>query len=225
MTTDLQEAFREAARREFAMVPNESELDYTFSPGFQRKMQRIIRAQVHGYWNMVNTMGKRIAIAAAIIVMLLTTAMAIKPVRERVITFFIEVYEDFFEIRFGTEQKNDLDPVATSMTRYALTFVPDGYIEIDCLELETIIHTTWQNSTGFRITLQQEPGTNEITLDNIEVQPIIINHNSLRILHQQFNDTSMFIWDNDNYIFYLTIYEDFSLEDVLSMIDSVVEKK
>ena len=107
----LQEAFREAAGREFAMVPAESELDYRFSRRFERSMRRIIHAQVHGYWMMVNTAAKRAAVAAAIILLLLTSALAIKPIRERVIQFFVEVYEDYFEIRFGREEKDEVTKV------------------------------------------------------------------------------------------------------------------
>ena len=122
--SNLQEAFREAARREFAAVPDETELDYVFSRKFERRMRRIIRAQVHGYWHMVNTLGKRIAIAAAILVMLLTSVMAIKPIRERVIKFFIEVYEDYFEITFGSNTSGDLDPAPKDMPKYTFSKLP-----------------------------------------------------------------------------------------------------
>jgi len=104
----LQEAFREAARREFAMIPDEEEIEYSFSSKFLRKMRGLLRAEAYGYWKYVNTAAKRVAIAVAIIVMLLTSAMAIKPIRERVIKFFVEVYEEYFEITFGKEDHRDI---------------------------------------------------------------------------------------------------------------------
>lgn len=221
MTTDLQEAFREAARREFAMVPDEIELDYTFSPVFQRRMQRIIRAQVHGYWNMVNTVGKRIAIAAAIIVMLLTTAMAIKSIRDRVIKFFVEVYEEYFELRFGEEAKDDIDPTPRLMMQFTLTELPNGYEEIDRMEVDAIIWTHWRDKEGNSISLHQQPGTQEMTINQKEAELYSISHNGLTLLFGSTEDTNIFIWEQYDYIFTLTVHEGISMDWVLRMIDSI----
>lgn len=222
--TDLQEAFREAARREFAMVPDENELDYTFSPGFQRKMQRIIRAQVHGYWNMVNTLGKRIAIAAAIIVMLLTTAMAIKPIRERVIQFFVEVYEEYFSITFGEKESGDLYPVVEDITTYTLSQIPDGYKEVVSYQIDTILFTIWKNEDGQDILLSQGIGSQEITLDHTSDNLIIINHNDLLISHLVLAEANSFVWEQNGYVFQLMVSDNISLNETLEMIDSLTTK-
>jgi len=224
MTTDLQEAFREAARREFAMVPDENELDYAFSSGFQRKMQRIIRAQVHGYWNMVNTLGKRIAIAAAIIVMLLTTAMAIKPIRERVIKFFIEIYEEYYEIRFGENTKDDIDPNPPNMIRYTLSALPTDYYQEEFLETEHLLWTCWYNDDGLGISLKQELGTNEIILDNQGTPPQETYYGETSVIIQQQEEASVYIWRQDNYIFYLTCHESLQQKQVEQLITSLVIK-
>ena len=219
--TDLQEAFREAARREFAMVPDESELDYKFSPSFRRKMQRIIHAQIHGYWNMVNTLGKRIAIAAAIIVMLLTTAMAIKPVRERVIKFFIEVYEDCFEINFGMKEKGDIDPTPTSMLRYSFTNLPTGYREVSFIDSNHLLWTQWQDQLGNDIILQQELGTHEIIIDKKALNQIIIPHSDNEYIYHTHENTSLLIWKQDGYVFSMSVTADFSIEQMFTIIDSL----
>ena len=143
---ELREAFREAARREFAMVPAEEDLDYVFSNRFEQSMRRMIRAEAHGYWNLINTTAKRVAIAAAIILMLLSTAMAIKPIRERVIKFFVDVYEEYFEIHFGEEDSWDLPERTEPMVRYTLTQLPEGYVEVEFMELEHFLRTEWMNS-------------------------------------------------------------------------------
>lgn len=219
--TDLQEAFREAARREFSMVPDESELDYTFSPGFQRKMQRIILAQVHGYWNMVNTLGKRIAIAAAIIVMLLTTAMAIKPIRERVIQFFVKIYEEYFEITFGEEESGDLYSVVEPMTQYTLSWLPTGYSNTSTLETEVLVNTIWENNNGSIISLFQTPATNTLTVDHKNGNLSEIPHDNLSIRHQINNGASEFIWEQYGYIFQLTVHDNIPTDVILQMIVSL----
>ena len=221
MTTDLQEAFREAARREFAMVPDERELDYTFSPGFQRKMQRIIRAQVHGYWNMVNTLGKRIAIAAAIIMMLLTTAMAIKPIRERVINFFVEIYEEHLEITFGKREKGDLLASSQPMARYTLSWVPDGYYEAEVYEFDALLNTIWKIDGGQDISLYQGEGIQRITFDYSNNNLVEFMHGDFVISRLVLDKINTFIWEQHGYIFQLSISDDIPIDAVLRMIDSL----
>ena len=217
---ELREAFREAARREFAMVPTEEELGYVFSSRFEHKMRRMIRAEAHGYWNLINTTAKRVAIAAAIIIMLLSTAMAIKPIRERVIQFFVEVYEEYFEIRFGEEEKDDIDPTPQPMVRYTLTELPEGYEEVEFMELEHLMWTSWQNKEGSGISLLQEMGTHEIVVDN-KMELELIQYNDFTIAYQIEKGTTTYIWEQDGYVFYLTTYEDWELETVLDMITSI----
>ena len=216
--SELQEAFREAARREFAHVPAEEDLHWVFPRRFERRMRRIIRAQEYGYWNLVNTTAKRVAIAAAIIVMLLSTVMAIKPIRERVIKFFVDVYEEYFEIRFGEEEKDDLDPTPKPMVRYTLTELPEGYEEVRYNEYEHLLLTVWENGDGNRITLQQEHATQEIVLDNIDGEIDETFFKGLDISYQVNINSISLVWEQDEYVFYLTVHEDVEVEQVLSMI-------
>ena len=216
---DLREAFREAARREFAAVPPEAELDYTFSPRFERSMRRIIRAQAYGYWMLVNTAAKRVAIAAALLILLLTSVMAIKPVRERVIQFFIEVYEDYFEIHFGEEESWDLPERTEPMVRYTLTELPEGYEETNFIMFEHILWTEWKNPDGKTVTLQQESGTHEIITDN-DLPLSTLMYGDLVITKQSENGTDLYIWEENGYIFQLYIYGNLSEETVLQIINS-----
>lgn len=222
--SNLQEAFREAARREFAMVPEESELDHVFSLRFERKMRRIIRAQVHGYWMMVNTAAKRVAVAVAIIVTLLTSAMAIKPIRERVIKFFIDVYEDYFEIHFGEEKSWDLPERTEPMLPYTLTDLPDGYEETDFRVFDGLLWTEWTNESGNSIILKQEPGTNEITLDNKKDYMDRILVDDVTILVHDTLETKIYIWEYNEYTFYLSIHEEITTDATVRIIKSLVQK-
>ncbi len=221
--SELKEAFREAARREFAMVPPEAELHWVFSPRFERKMRRLIHAQEHGYWNLINTAAKRAAIVAAILVLLLTSVMAIKPVRQRVIQFFVDVYEEYFEIRFGEEEKDDIDPTPQPMVRYTLTELPEGYEEVEYIDSEHFLWTCWKNKDGRGIYLKQELGTQEIKLDSNQAQQLIIEHSEIKLICYKYNGSASYIWEQDNYLFSLTVHEYLQEEQILSMIDSLKE--
>jgi len=219
--SELQEAFREAARREFAMVPAEEDLHWVFSRRFERRMRRIIRAQEYGYWNLVNTTAKRVAIAAAILVLLLSTVMAIRPVRERVIKFFVDVYEEYFEIHFGEEESWDLPERTEPMVRYTLTELPEGYVEVDFLELDTLFWTRWQNDDEGRIELQQEPGTHEITVDTNDVDAVIVNYEEKELAYYQYEGSATFLWEEDGYIFTISVHDSIPTDHILMMIGSL----
>ena len=220
--SELQEAFREAARREFAMVPPEHELDYTFSPGFQRRMRRLIRAQAHGYWWLVDTTAKRVACIAAI---MLTTALAIRPVRERVIKFFVEIYEEYFEITFGEEESGDLDPIPEDMDRYTLSWVPDGYYTSEFHQYNALLNTIWKAEGSSDISLVQGEGTHRVTLDHSNNNLSEFMHKQLKISIQTVGNASTYIWEQHGYIFHLTVYNDIPTNSILHMIESLTEVK
>lgn len=219
--SELQSAFREAARREFASVPAEAELDYIFSARFERKMQCMIRAQAHGYLYLVNTAAKRFFIAAAILFLLLSSVLAIKPVRQRVIQFFVDAYEEYFEIRFGENARDDLDPTPQAMERYTLTYLPEGYEETAFYEWDSMLWTEWCNARSNKIVLMQESGTQEISLDAALREIVQIEHNGFSISYQTSIDSHIFVWVQGEYIFHLVIHNSLSAEEGLLMINSL----
>ena len=218
---DLREAFREAACREFAAVPAEHELTYRFSHRFERKMNRMLRATTYGYWPLVNTAAKRVLVAAALVLLLLSTVMAIRPVRQRVIRFFVEVYEEYFEIRFGENEKDDLDPTPQPMVRYTLTALPDGYEEVQFMEFDSLFWTKWENENGQMIVLQQEPVTNEIKADSEAQNWELMTLEGLTIRHQYNEENHSFIWEQHGYAFVLFFHKELSIDAIAIIIKSL----
>ena len=147
--------------------------------------------------------------------------MAIKPIRERVIKFFVDVYEEYFEIHFGEEESWDLPERTEPMVRYTLTELPEGYVEAAYIESDHLLWTEWQNEKDNKITLQQESGTNEITVDHVGKNLDQINHKDMEIVCQENTTSRCYIWRQENYVFFLTTYEKIPVDDVLLMIDSL----
>lgn len=85
-----------------ATFPADNKIEpYKFSSLFEKKMNRLIRAQRKPYYSMVNTIGKRVAvIIIAIFIILTSTVLNVKALCDPVINFFIEVYEEFSRINF-----------------------------------------------------------------------------------------------------------------------------
>lgn len=94
---ELKNAFREAAAYEFRDIPHdESLIQYEFSAEFEKKMSKLINRQKKKTWHWVNTAPKRIALIAAVAIMLFTTACSVPEIREPVVKFFSEVYVNMY---------------------------------------------------------------------------------------------------------------------------------
>lgn len=75
-------ALRVAVSAEFLSVPDdENAINFCFSNGFNKKMQKLIKSQKKPYWNLIKTAPKRAAAVCAAIAVLICGAFCVKPVR------------------------------------------------------------------------------------------------------------------------------------------------
>lgn len=72
-------------------------IEHTFSPTFEDRMNRLVRAQDKSYYRFVNTGAKRAVLALAVVILLLITMVfSVSALREPVVQFIAEIYEMFF---------------------------------------------------------------------------------------------------------------------------------
>ena len=129
-----------AAKATMAIIdslPAPVECSHEFTPRFQKKMQRTIRRAKHP---IIYNIPKRVAcfiIAAIIIGSTWLTVDA--DARTEIFAWIREKYEEFIEYRFVGKPSSEKEK-----TDYELTWLPDGYTEIDRLITEdgcTIIYS------------------------------------------------------------------------------------
>ena len=129
-----------AAKATMAIIdslPAPGECSHEFTPRFQKKMQRTIRRAKHP---IIYNIPKRVAcfiIAAIIIGSTWLTVDA--DARTEIFAWIREKYEEFIEYRFVGKHSSEKEK-----TDYELTWLPDGYTEIDRLITEdgcTIIYS------------------------------------------------------------------------------------
>ena len=129
-----------AAKATMAIIdslPAPGECSHEFTPRFQKKMQRTIRRAKHP---IIYNIPKRVAcfiIAAIIIGRTWLTVDA--DARTEIFAWIREKYEEFIEYRFVGKPSSEKEK-----TDYELTWLPDGYTEIDRLVTEdgcTIIYS------------------------------------------------------------------------------------
>ena len=129
-----------AAKATMAIIdslPAPGECSHEFTPRFQKKMQRTIRRAKHP---IIYNIPRRVAcfiIAAIIIGSTWLTVDA--DARTEIFAWIREKYEEFIEYRFVGKPSSEKEK-----TDYELTWLPDGYNEIDRLITEdgcTIIYS------------------------------------------------------------------------------------
>ena len=125
-SSEFQRALMEAQKEEFSGVPQEDELDVSFSPEFEKNMERLCRGTQRKTWRLVNTTAKRVLIAAILVVLLAMTVVAAVPaLREGLIRFFTHDNGVFYSFEFSEE---DLARAPETIeTVYLPTYIPEGY--------------------------------------------------------------------------------------------------
>jgi len=127
MANDLfKKALHDALILEFSnMLPDADENEHVFSSDFERKMQKLIKRRKKPYYKIINTLGKRVAcIAVIVLVASSVTVLSVDALRNAVADFFVSIYEKFSTVQSVDEDK----PAPTTIEDiYAITYNLDGY--------------------------------------------------------------------------------------------------
>jgi len=128
-----------ASDRMMEELPSEEELSQrlSFSPAFERRMELLFanpkqaRAHEHRAWRVL-------AIAAVIVIMLITALMSVSAVRQAVFKFFTTLYEKYIVVWYAPED-NALTAPETILEFREPEYVPPGYT-LDYAEKTELFH-------------------------------------------------------------------------------------
>jgi len=197
--------------------------EHTFSPAFEQKMNRLIRAQSKPYYRFVNTKPKKAVLAlAAALIMLLTTVFSVSALREPVVRFIMEVYEKFSQV-FVQRQSEEQYP-ATLETYYAPTWLPEGYLENTdrFVDVMIICERTYENESEDEIIFKQYTLASIIAIDTEGVQTKLIAVDGNEGLYYSNKGIQHLIWNDGQYSFFL--HGPVPEADLLRMAESLREK-
>lgn len=71
----------------------EIQSDYKFSKKYERKMRQLIKRREKPYFHLISTAGRRLACAAAAVVMILASSLRAETVREAIHDFFMNIFK------------------------------------------------------------------------------------------------------------------------------------
>lgn len=150
----IRQALRAACAAEFADIPPERDIDYTFSPTFCQAMDALIGEEERGSWRLLSRSRRRALVIAAILAAALLLVACTPPLREAVIDWVITVYEERTDI--SLPQQSDATRRTEIETVYELDPVPEGFsLRLRKQPHSYRVETIYIDDSGNRICLHQ----------------------------------------------------------------------
>lgn len=219
-------AFLEADDYFLGQIPAESEIDYKFSEKFEKKIEKLIRAERKVYWRFVNTTYKKAIIAAVIMAIILSCVLGVSAVREGIIKFIIEKSNTSYDFKIDGNGTNDV------LYKYRFSSIPEGFRSIKVFEDPTGIDYVYVNDIGDVIELSQhvtdgafltydnEHGTlSEITVNGMKVYIYVFDPNSYSVKPREYTAAEWLT--EDGYSLCIKYDGHIELDEMIALIESV----
>ena len=202
----LQEAAKKSQIQEINLLEEEvaKGAPYVFSDEFNTKMDKLLRFSKKPYFNFVNTAGKRAAvIIIAFITALSITTFSVKALREPVVSFIVSAYEKFSNIVFYTEPDETSIPTKIEQI-YRPEYIPNGYVEVESINLINFIEITYSNGKDDLILTQVTIGSAQFGADTegTKIETLIVD--GMEVLFYSNKGINRIIWTDGLYSYRLS---------------------
>lgn len=215
---EFKQAFREVVSLEFSHIPtDENSIQYTFSEKFNKRMEKLIKAQKKVYWNLVSTTSKRVAIIFLAIFTMFTATFSVKAIREPIIEFIKQVYESFTHYTF------DGDTIEFIEKEFSIHQIPYGYEQIDKTTTDNSVVTIYKNELDYTIYFSQSTTDSHtgFFVDNENGDLNTETINGINVDFKEWYDTKTAMWTQNGYVFTLDCTGNISFEEIKQMIMSI----
>jgi len=194
-----------ASDRMMEELPSEEELSrkLTFSPAFERRMElflanpRSARAHDHRAWRVL-------AIAAAVIILLISALMSVSAVREAVFKFFATIYEKYIVVWYVPEDDMLTAPEVILEFREP-TYIPLGYNRTSEEKTELFHVISYMNADGHVLLFEQTILDKAQYALDIEaaVEKELFEINGTTGMYTIINNELVMVWADNHYAFKL----------------------
>lgn len=214
------EVFHFYASKEFEDVPvDESEIEYEFSEEFNRKMEKLLRRVAYDRTHAVSWVARKVIAVAAAIIFALAGMMSVSAIREPVVEFFYNIYEEFMEIFFEGDTTEKITYV------YSLSEIPEGFVETQRISDDIANIIKYENPKNGNVIELKQSITEEVSflLDNEQghIERFEVDGNEIIIYISDSGYGHYGFWVKDSYSFKLTYTGNTTIEEILKLIETV----
>ena len=218
----LKEALLEAEKDEMAFYDSLPIEDFIFSEKYQIKIQKLLNRRQKYTRNTNRFVSKRLVGVLSAILITLTLMMSISAIREPIIRFIVNIYEDFVSI-FINDEENDIIPEYIEDISLP-TYMIDGYVKCDFNCYKKISSTLWMNSYEEIVLLNQHTIENGlkafIDSQNTDYVKITVDSNDSFYYALKQNEYNI-IWCDDRYIYNMICPNNIELSEIEKIIKSM----
>lgn len=208
-------AFWEAAELEFADIPPEDEIDYTFSEEFCRKREKLIKEEAKGSFRLMPRRKQKTLILAAVLAAMLLLVGCSDRLQQAMANMFIEIYETFTRSRPEDTLRDEI------VTVYEFSWVPEGYELVSQKRTDVKrVKTTYQDETGNAFVLRQYANNDMLTSADNE-QGIKMTVGGEETILYIGNGVNRATWIYDGYYFTISYNTEIRLDEIQKMVTSL----
>jgi len=215
-------ALRAAVAGEFADVPEEDVIVWDFSPVFQQRMAVLLKQERSPLRRRSAAPLRRALLVAALIALLVSTTLSIAAYHEPFYRFFAEHFGDHFSLSFGVDRPGDVQPDADSFVPYLPAYIPEGFEQTEfSIVNDAALYAEWHAPNGAYIVFNQSFVGGDYAVDTDHTTIRTVELNGSKILITENADYFGAIWANDCYEFHLDVFADTTIDEVISIIESL----
>ncbi len=214
------EVFRYYASKEFEDIPeNESEIDCAFSDEFNKKMEKLLKRVSYDRTHIVSWTRRKVIMVAATIILVLAGMMSVGAIREPVVEFIYNVYEEFTEIFFDGDTTDKITYI------YSLSEIPEGFVETQRILEDSINVVRYENIQNGNIIELKQCVTEDTSflLDNKlgYLEKYTINNNETNVYTSYYGDYYLAFWVSGSDSIKLTYSGITTIEEILKLIEAI----
>lgn len=217
--TEVLNAFREVASEEFIHIPNEEDIKYEFSEKFNKKMTKLLRKAEHKAIHRSAKISKRIIAVAAAIVIILAGLMSVSAIREPIVKYVIELFDNSMGFSFSGDTSETIEYV------YGFSEIPEGFDLINKMSDYDIEYTKYKNrKTGDEFIFKQTITDQKlISIDNEHgtITTEIIDNTEVYVYENENGGYIHANWIKDTYSLFLVYYGNIEKDDFIELIKSI----
>lgn len=222
----LHQALLDSVLAEYAHIPEETQIDYTFSQRFEKWAKKLIAETDRLTKHRLSKAAKLIIIVAAIIALLAACAVAIPAIRKGLVDFFLTEKVDHYGVTFNPDQAAY---APRSVEEYRVPkYVPEGFFSVLDEKSVAGVDLAWMNDAEDIITYHQTILRQDATKDDwigfssegVERSSAIICGYKVEILQ----DVDMYtvVWTDNEYFYFMEISNAVDLTEFEKMLSSMM---
>ncbi|MBQ8496503.1 MAG: hypothetical protein IJ489_03490 [Clostridia bacterium] len=214
----LREAFQAVNAEEWEHTDKIPKEELIYSEAYERKMEALIRVQKRPYLRYFNSVGKRAAMIALVILMTFGLSMSISAVRKPIVNFFIRVHTSFTELFFA---KDDIEKAPERIEAlYTFDRLPPKSEWLTQFINEKDVTTTWANDTVNLTLVQTTLDTSLFVSDGVaELRKIELAGREVTVI-EKFG-VKVYLWNTEEYAFHLVVKGYLGEEETARIMDSL----